>query len=244
MNNNGLLDFYNLFLKNDELENVNNVLSNIDNALILCNSSNIMLAKFWSIILNHKYGYITTADSFSMVNDSKLKVYKNIIVLDLETELFIQDKNFNGNKIFINQVLHKIAGDVIKTEQYFILSNIIMGLLIYYEDKTLDVLKNVFYKVESLEINDIDIYNVIVCNGFVECGINLYNHNLKVIPFINFVDQNKQYDNILFLGSFSNEETNIINQMNYSSFDIVSSSFNDEIEQIVYGALFAMSWGR
>lgn len=244
MKNNNLLSFYNMFVSHCDLEIINNMISNIDEVLILSSSDNIKVAEFWSIILNHKLGCIATADSFSIVSDSKLKVYKNVIVLDFETEVFIQNKDFNGNVIFINQLLKEIVENVDQSNVDFILSNFIMGLLVYYDERTLDILKNVFYRIASFKIDNVYKYDIVVCNGFINCGINLFNNKLKTITFISFVDQNKNYDNVLYFGSFSQEEREIISHLDNNKADVISLEFNDEIEQIVYGAFFALGLRR
>lgn len=242
MENNNLLNFYNTFVSRCDLEVIYNMLDNIHDVLILSNSDNIKVAEFWSIILNHKFSYITAADSFTTVNDSKLKVYKNVIVLDSETEEFVQKKGINGNVIFINQFLKKIVESTKQSKIDFILTNFIMGLLVYYGDKTLDILKNTFYKLALLKIDNIYKYDIVVCNGFINCGINLFNHKFKTITFISFIDQNKNYDNVLYFGSFSQEEREIISRLDNNA-DIISCEFNDEIEQIIYGAFLAITKG-
>lgn len=243
MENNNILEFYRFFVSKCNLDNIYNMFENIDNVLILSDSNNIRMAKWLAIILNQKHGCIATADSFSIINDSRIKVYNNIFVLDSKTEDYIKRKNFDAKIIFINQILENIIENFEKSKNKFILSYIIMGLMVYYGSRDLDMLKNIIYKIDSLEIKNISQYDVIVSSGFISFGMELLNNNFNAISFINYIDQNKNYGRVLYLGSFSLEEKNIINDLNDNG-DFISCEFNDEIEQIIYGSLFVIKYWR
>ena len=240
MNNvNEIIDYFvNLFNN----ESICDLFKNIDNVLILSDESNQYVSKYLAFVLNHKYNYISTSEVISNISDSKLKVYNNLVIIDSKTEEYLKSKKINAQIVNIS---HLIQNNITKFEvkglalTWCIIS---LGLVIYYNDCALDRLKRINEKINNADIQSIKNYDVIVCNELMNIGLKVFNSNVKSIPLISFIDQNKHYDNVLFIGYFSEQDKETINTISDNS-NMILCEFNDDIEQIVYGMLLGMYIG-
>ena len=241
MKNNKYLELYNKFLEYFDVNEVYSTINKIDNVLIISNNTNTKIANFWSNILNQKFGCIVTSLPFSLVNEKRIRVYNNILILDEESEKYIKSVNYHGNVIFMNQTLQNIIKHFEKSNKAYILSNIMMGLTIYYSEKTFDKFNNIIDKLKSFEISNIENYDVVVCNSLIACGIDLFNHKFEVITALKYIDDYNSKDKVLYINALPYDDSEAINSMNkHNNLSIINCSFDNNVDQIVYGALFCL----
>lgn len=242
MNKNDINKIINYFINIFNKASTYDMFNDIDNVLLLSDSNNQSISKFMSFVLNNKNGCIATSDVFSNVNDSKLKVYSNIMVMDQETEEFIKSKNINARIYNINQLIQNNIGNFEMNRFTFVMAIISLGLVVYYNENASEVIERIIEMVNNFDIQNIKRYEIIVCNELINIGLGIFKNDINSISFISFIDQNKYYKNALFIGNFSEHDKKAIDET-IDNKDIETCEFNDDIEQIIYGMLLGIHIG-
>ena len=238
-NANEIIEYY-IKLFNNSL--VYNLFKNIDNVLILSSDNNQYVSKFLAFVLNHKYNCVSTSEVLSNINDSKLKVYNNIVIIDSKTEAYLKSKKINAKIYNISHLIQNHITEFERKEPVLTFVIISLSLVVYYNERVLDVFKMINGKINNVDVQSIKNYDAIVCNELMNIGLKVFNSNIKSMSYISFIDQNNYNSNIILLGQFSEEEIQEINSI-VSNSTLKICDFNDDIEQFIYGMLLGIKIG-